>query len=398
MLESAELEPGARGSPALRAFLQVAGAPVAWHQLALALAADCRKIFCHAHALSSEIVSLQHAAEAAGAQFAVVTAPHQLAALVSAGDEVFVFSDGLLASPDVLVPLLDDGAAVLVQPDDVGLPQGFERIDINHAFAGALRVPGRLFGALADLPPDCDVVSSLTRIALQAGVAQVAVPSAARENRSWLLVRGEGDAHGAEVAWIDQTLRRDKSATPGAALGRLGVRLFAPALLHGGSGGNVVAAGAGAMVFMALVAGWFGFSGLALIILGLAAIARHAASLVFQVVRVRPSRFPRIIVFGILIDTALILLCAWEFVPGVGDRHWAAAALVPLLFVCLLRILAGAFERRWTSWLDDRGLICVILAIPAAGGLLPEAVSAFALVTAIAGAVLTGLGARLTRP
>lgn len=396
MLERAGLERAGQGPTQPRAFLQVAGATVAWHQLALALSLDCRKVLCHARELSSELVALQHAAEAAGAQFNVVTAPRQLAGLITAGDEVVVFSDGLLASPQALAPLLEAGPVVLVMPEEIGLPQGFERIDINHASAGAMRIPGRLIEGLAELPADFDVVSSLTRIALQAGVRQVMVPATARDDMPWMLVRGEADAHAVEAGWIDLTLQRDKAMTPGAALARLGVRAFAPALLHGGSGGNVVALGAGVLLFIALVAGWFGFTAIALLLIGAAWIVRHAAQLVMQVERVRPSRFPRHALFGWLLDAELVLLAAWS-VPPTPERTLASMALAPLLFICLLRILAGAFEPRWTGWLADRAIVCLVLAVPAAVGLLPQAVQFAALAAGFAGAFLAALGARLTR-
>lgn len=396
MLESAGAgaAPGSRPGP--RAFLQVAGAPVAWHQLGMALAADCRKILCLAHELSPDIVALQHSAEAAGAQFAVVIHRRQLSSLVTAADELVVFSDGLLAIPQTIAPLLEGGPVVLVQPDEPAIAQGFERIDINHAFAGALRIPGRLVEALAELPADCDVVSALTRIALQGGVPQAMVPAGLREAPAWMLVRDEADAHAAEVGMVDLALRRDKATTPGAAIARLGVRAFAPALLHGGSGGNAVAAGAFVTLVMGLAAGWFALTALALVLLGAAWIARHAAELVMDVTRARRSRFPRVALFGWLIDAALVLLIAWAATPP-SDARLADVILVPMLFVCLLRILAGAFERRWTGWLQDRAIVCLVLAVPAAAGLLREAVEALALVAGLAGAFLAALGARLTR-
>lgn len=390
------LESAGAGLTTSRAFLQVAGVTVARHQLALALALECRKILCQARELTSELVALQHAAEAAGAQFHVITAPRQLAGLITAGDEVVVFSDGLLASPQALVPLLEAGPVVLVQPDDTGIPRGFERIDINHAFAGAMRVPGRLVEGLAELPADFDMVSSLTRIALQAGVGQAMVPATAREDMCWALVRDEADAHAVEAGWIEQTLQRDKAATPGAALARLGVRAFGPALLHGGSGGNVVAAGAGAMLVMALVAGRFGFLALALLLVGGAWIARHAAALVMRVEGVKLSRIPRVAIFGWLVDVVLVVLVAWAAAPP-PFRTMTDILLAPILFICLLRILPHTFERRWTGWLEDRALVCLLLSLPAAAGLLVEAVNAFALAAGFAGAILAALGARLTR-
>src|SRR5262245_17177322 len=169
------LEPAGTGLPVSRAFLQVAGTTVAWHQMSLALTLECRKILCLARALTTELIALQHAVEAAGAQFVVVTTPRQIVGQITAAEDVLVFADGLLASPQSLASLIDSGPAVLVQPIETGLARGFERIDINHAAAGVMRIPGHLVERLADLPGDCDVASSLTRVALQAGVGQIMV-------------------------------------------------------------------------------------------------------------------------------------------------------------------------------------------------------------------------------
>ena len=390
------LETSGPGLSSPRAFLQVAGGTVARHQLALALALECGRILCHARELNAELVSLQHLAEAAGAQFHVVTAPRQLSGLVTASDELIVVTDGVLVAPQTVQPLLESGPVVLVQPEESGIPRGFERIDINHAAAGVMRLPGRLVEALTELPSDCDVASSLTRIALQSGVPQAMIPSAAREDFRWNLVRDEGDAHALESGWIDLTLRRDEAATPGAAVARLGVRLFGPPLLHGGSGGRVLAAGAGVTLFIALVAGWSGWAALALALTAVAWVVRHAAALVLRLEGARRSRVPRRTIFDLVVDLIIVLLPGWAATPKPAVPA-IEALLVPLLFVCLLRILPHTFERRWTAWVEDRALICVLLAVPAAAGKLTEAVELGALFVGVAGALLAAVGARLTR-
>ena len=391
------LETAGAGANRPRAFLPVAGVTVAAHQLAMALAADCRRVICLARDFAPELVALQHTAEAAGVQFTVLTTPRQLVGIVTASDELFVFSDGLLTSPKTVAALLAGGSVVLTQPDDVGLARGFERVDINHASAGALRIPGRLIETLAALPPDSDVASSLMRIALQAGVPQAAVPAASREGEAWVLVRGEADANSTEIAWISTALQRDTSSTPGASLARVGVRAFGPALLHGGSGGKVVATGAAVTLIMALVAGWFGLPALALFLVGGAWIGRHAAALVSDVTRAPAPRWPWWAVFGGLIDATLVLITTWTALRAAGGGTFADVAVVPIVFVCLLRILADGFEPRWTGWLKDRAAICWIAIIPAAAGWLPQAIAVGALVVGLAGAILAGLGTRLRR-
>ena len=136
-------DPAVAGQPLPRAFLRVAGASVIQHQLGLVLALDCQRVVCLARGLSPEVIALQHAAEAAGLQFAVVTAPRQLAGLVTAADELVVVSEGLFAAPAGAVPLLEGRSpVVLVQPVEGALAAGYERIDLNRASAGLMRIPG----------------------------------------------------------------------------------------------------------------------------------------------------------------------------------------------------------------------------------------------------------------
>ena len=132
----------ALGQP--RARLRIGGATLARHQLGMALALGCERVICVAPVLDAHLVSLQHVAEARAARFHVVTGARGLISLVSAADEVIALADGLLAWPDMAIPLLDAGVGVLVQPIEAGLAAGFERIDLNHASAGAMRVPGLL--------------------------------------------------------------------------------------------------------------------------------------------------------------------------------------------------------------------------------------------------------------
>ena len=147
------------GEPA-RAHLRVGGVSLARHQLGVVLALGCQRIICIATSLDPELVALQHVAEDGGASFHCISAPMALLGLVSAGDELIALGEGLLAWPDLAIGQLDTASVVLVQPIEVGLAAGFERLDINHAAAGAMRIPGRLVERLAELPADCDIFST----------------------------------------------------------------------------------------------------------------------------------------------------------------------------------------------------------------------------------------------
>lgn len=388
------------GAATPRAFLRVGGATVARHQLALCVALDCQRLICVARGLSPELVALQHAAEGEGLQFHVVTGARQTAGLITASDELVVLSDGLLAAPAGVIPLLEAGHGMLVQPVETGVPLGFERMDINHASAGAMRIPGRLVERLSELPPDCDVASALIRIALQSGVAQRPVPIEAREGVSWRIVRDEAEAHAIEAGWIDLHMQQGRATTLGTAVARLGVRAVGPALLHAGSGGNALAIGAGVFLTMALVAGWLGAISAALVLAGLCWVVRQAADLLERIERDSlsrpPARIPREALFGWLVDGALVVLITWSV--GMVQPRWPFDFVVaPLFLLCLLRIMPQLFTRNWSAWLEDRALLCILLAIASLAGALIQAVTFAAGLLALSGALFAGLRKRITR-
>lgn len=383
-----------------RAFLQVGGSTVARHQLGLVLALECQRIICLARELTPQLVELQHEAEAAGRSFHVVTAPAQVPGLVTANDELLVLADGLLVAPQSVMGLLESGHGILVQPVESGLPLGFERIDINHGSAGAMRIPGRLAEHLAELPADCDAASSLMRIALQAGVTQRPVPSEAREGVRWRFVRDEAEAHLIESGWIDLHMRSGGGLSAGTFLARLGVRAFGPALLHAGSGGGGPALAATALVAIGTGAGWFGLAGFAFLLFSLCWILRDAATILSRIERdslgQSSTATPYETLFGALFDVLVIILVVWnaERPPLTSARE---AMVAPLALVCLLRMLPGLVRGTIGAWLQDRALLCLLLSIAAFAGVLAPAVQIFAIVLAVLGAVLAGMNARITR-
>src|SRR5690349_6670669 len=115
------MEPAGVGQPLPRAFLRVGGATLARHQLGIALALECQRVICVAREISPELIALQHEAERAGVRLHVVPGARALAGLVTANDELIVFTEGLLAEPQEAIALLETGHAVLVQPVESGL-------------------------------------------------------------------------------------------------------------------------------------------------------------------------------------------------------------------------------------------------------------------------------------
>lgn len=363
MLEAAE------GGQTLRGALAVGGRSVARHQLGLVLSLGCTRIVFVAENLEPELVPLQHVAEGAGAQFHVIATPRALVPLVSPADDLFVFSDGLLVMPDVARDLLEQGPCVLTLPVESGLPAGFERLDINHSDAGAMRLPGRLVVRLGELPGDWSAASALLRVAVQAGVPQKVVPAALIDEGRWHMVRGEDEAEALEGAWMRLFTSTQGKRSPGELAAAALVRLGGPAILHAGTRPWVVMLGAVLIALFGLGAAWFGFPALGFVLLGSAWLGGKGADLLKRIERASlaepPRRFALDTAFSWLVDLAFVLACAWrsELPAGVGLPR-GAGAFAPLVLFGLLRLvprlLSGPAVVRW---LDDRAVIAVLLAV-----------------------------------
>lgn len=393
------IEPAAAGSPSARAFLRVGGLTIARQQVALALQLGCERVVCIAPGPSPELAELQQLIEAGGAQFYLVTQARALVGLVSAVDEVIVIADGLFATTSSLAELLEEGQSVLVQPIEQGLAAGFERIDLNHAFGGAMRLPGRIVERMAELPVDCDATSALLRIALQAGVRQKPIPQPDQSRLFWTLVRSEDQAHSLEPQWIRQRTRGEGDLSFSGAVALLSVRSFGPALLHAGSGARFLVWAAAVLLLLALGAGWLGFAALGLGFVALSWIVREAAVMIARIETEQTalrSGFDQKELFGWILDVFIVALASWSAQTAVGQSV-IERLFAPFMLVALLRIVPRLVPSRWSSWFQDRALLALLLAGATIAGLAGPTIMIAASLLALGG-ILVPLGqARLTR-
>lgn len=354
---------GARaGNPG---FLPIAGHSIARHQLGLALALGATRIVVHAEMLSAEAVEIQHVAEQRGARFHIITAARALVPLVSAEDELIAFAEGLLAMPEDARRILDEAPGVLALPVEAGVAAGFERIDINHAWAGALRMPGRAVAGLGDLPPEWNPVAALLRLATQARLPLRNVPQGLLDTGRWRLVRGEADAHAAENDWLAQHTAASHVRSPGEWLAVQAVRRIGPALLHARTRPWIVALAALLLVLLALGAGWWGRAGLSFVLLGLGWVVLQTAQLLAKVEEdslLEPAGHLRgRTLLGPVLDAALVATCAWRASAGAtAQTSW----FPPLVLVLILWLFPAILRNfRWTTWLCDRLLVTLALLV-----------------------------------
>jgi len=382
------MDPAIADSYQPRGLLRVGGATIVRHQLTLALAAGCERIVCHSSGLGPDLAELQREAERAGASFHLISATHALSALVTAADEVLVIAEGLLPTTGDALRLLSSGPVVLLLPSETGIPAGFERVDINHASAGLMLVPGRLGDRLMDLPPDADPAAALTRIALQAGVAQREVPDPVQQGGRWLLIRSEPEANEAEDKWM---IRHTASGgrTAGTYAARTLVRRFGPALLHGGNSGIVGAATAGLLAALGLACAWIGWVTFGLVLCGGAWVMQRASSVLEQLrsealVQRRSSDLRDVLMeAGMDIVLIAIMVISIRALPGELPIERCFA---PVTLVGILRLLVRTQRDPWRLWFADRLVLCLGLAALALGGVLETGVPALCILL-----VLTGL-------
>lgn len=346
----------------------LAGRSICARQLDLALHLGCGLVVLHGPGHPGEAVALRHRAEAAGARVVLIGSAHALSGAIPAQGSLLVLQPGLLPESPAAIAALREAAAILVVSAGPGAQAGFERIDLDRAWAGALVLPGTMLGRLAALPEDSDPAPALLRVALQQRLPEARLADGLLDGGDWCLIRTATMASAQVSGWLQRaagapdTGQLTRRLARQVLVGRLGAgaenaRQF-PALLA-----LAAVLGGGA-----LVAGWWQLAPLAF---GLVAVAALVVELLVGLARIRaapfgnPGRWPQL-----RVATDLLLLAAGALVIG---SPIALALFVAFVLVAGLRLLDRQALPGWRGLLRDRGalslllvLLCAILAPVAA--------------------------------
>ena len=364
------------------AFRKFAGKSVLWHQIDCASHLGCERIVCLASERGPELAASQAYAERAGLRFEVVDALPRLASFVTADDDVFLIADGVLPDQAATVAELGKRASVLAFPADPAIERGFERIDADTAWSGALRTRGDSVARLGELPADSDLASSLLRIALQAGVRVVKLDPALLSERVWQFRVSRGSPSDVEARWLARQVRLASFAAPGTAVTeRIAFRLGQ----DGWAGRwarlpHWMAAGCGLLAFGMALARW---PVAGLVSLLAASIALVVAGVFDRIAGVGAvaRKTPALPAAGGVIGDALLIALLSQLVVAVPG--WLEIVL-PLLLLGVLRLGQANTHGRIAALFADRILLCLIL-LPAAitgwstvfvGILIPAALTA----------------------
>lgn len=337
------------------AFRRFAGKSVFAHQLDCAAHLGCERVLCLAATVGPDLGAAKAHAERAGLRFDIVDSSLRLQATVTADDEVIVIEDGVLPDRAALIEGLSERPAVLAFPADPALQLGFERIDATRAWSGALRTRGDSVARLADLPADCDLASSLLRIALQAGAQVVELDPAALSEGTWQRRVERSTTQAAEWYWVMRQVRPAPFAAPGRALvERIGLRWA-----HDAGGGrwarapHVAAIATGAFAALAGLAAW-PVLGLSLL---LAASCALAIASIFDRVDAlgAPPRKPRraLAAAGLARDGMLVVLVSMQVMTVPA---WLGIVL-PVMLMGLLWLGEGIAGPRARALFGDRILL-----------------------------------------
>lgn len=391
------------GSGGYRGFIEFAGRSVVRRQLDLALVLGCERVVVVTDYLHQPLLALQHACEAAGARFNTVSSARALSGLIKANDELLVLADSLLPMSDMARERLEKGPCVLTLPCEEGIAAGFERIDLNSAWAGALLMPGGGVEKLVDLPADCDVAASLLRVALQARVREVALTANALADGDWSLVSSPAQAEKLEAVWLRRHVPADAGAAPGHAIATWLLATFAVPLARRSRAGVQLRLLSVLLLLFAIGIGLWVWLPLGFLLIGFSYLAQWVAQGVAAVEAATGSNDRSIAsragIAGWLLDIVLAGLVAAGTVST--QSGWPVMSLSAFVLPLSLRVLAGVAPLKWGGLAKDRFSAAILLAVAAFGGVLHYALVLLCL--AVLGASLYFMGkspqkSEITRP
>lgn len=185
------------GGAALRGALPLANGQLGMLQVDLARQAGAGEILCMVSSVGEKVRQIEAYATACGVAFHLVRSVADISVRLASDDELLIIADGLYVAPgDIAQVARESGTFVSsFAPGDGArsLIERFERIDINHIWAGLACVRARDLVDARDLPEDWSVQSALLRLAVQRGYRRQVLPFALAEAGRVAIVRDAGE-------------------------------------------------------------------------------------------------------------------------------------------------------------------------------------------------------------
>lgn len=186
------------GGTALRGAVPLANGQLSMLHIDLAHRAGASEIMCLVASVGERVRQLEAYAMASGVAFHLVRSVADISVRLASEDELLIIADGLYVAPaDMAALAAETGVfvATFIPGDGArALAERFERIDINHVWAGLACVRARDLIEARALPEDWSVPSALLRLAVQRGYRRLVLPFALAEGSRIAMVRDSDEA------------------------------------------------------------------------------------------------------------------------------------------------------------------------------------------------------------
>lgn len=376
--------PAREGSPSDGKLPDIGGRSLALHQLDFALACGARQVVAIGDGASEAASGLRHKAEDAGLQFSIASGPHSLAGIIRGPDGVLVMQAGLFAQSEAALEIMKtaDGERVLTLASGAGTNAGFERIDLERAWAGLLLLDGERMDQLLDLPEDSDPFPALLRIALQAHLPEVQISEQALSDGSWAKIGPASDVGSIEADWLARQLPAAKGFSPSNSFARQIVKRCKKWLLPSAKSCVFLWGGAGLIAAASLAAGWAGYFYVSFVGVAVVALMTALIGLVNHIERGQffakvPPKWQRM--FPHPAVDALLLGCCWLSLGGDGLTD----IFPPLMLVLVANIPGARATKGRYSFYNDRVDIAIILSLSTIYGFQEAAMMGLAVLVAV---------------
>lgn len=181
------------GGTGLRGALPLAHGQLAMLHVDLAVQAGAGEILCLVGAVDERVRQIEAYAVRCGVTFHLARSVADISVRLASEDELLIIADGLYVAPaDMAQMARETGTFVASFAPGEGarvLIERFERIDINHVWAGLACIRARDVVDARDLPEDWSIQSALLRLAVQKGYRREVLPFAMAEAGRIAIVR-----------------------------------------------------------------------------------------------------------------------------------------------------------------------------------------------------------------
>ncbi|MFC4292186.1 hypothetical protein ACFOWX_07135 [Sphingorhabdus arenilitoris] len=147
--------------------IPVSGEPLIALQIKQLVKAGIRKFLIEVDVVSGAIVAVADQMKQRGIDIEFIRSPADLGGKLGMGELLFVMADGVIADDAVLAEMVQQPSAYIVTLDGRKENERFERIDLNSFWGGLALLDHRSISAIAALPDEWSIDSSLLRQALQ---------------------------------------------------------------------------------------------------------------------------------------------------------------------------------------------------------------------------------------